>query len=91
MDKHGSLEAMMVIHVDDCAIAGKPETVSGIKKAIAKFLSVKDEGLLSKHLGVSYVWNRDGSVTVHQNDYIKDIVNKYEEDSCVMYTSGEYL
>ena len=35
---------------------------------------------MSKHLGVCYVWNRDGSVTVHQNDYVKDIVDKYKEE-----------
>ena len=29
---------------------------------------------------MSYVWNRDGSVTVHQNDYVKDIVDKYKEE-----------
>ena len=79
-DKEGLLEAMMVIHVDDCAIAGKPETVAGIKKAIAKLLSMKDEGLLSKHLGVSYVWNKDGTVTIHQNDYVQDIVQRYESE-----------
>jgi hypothetical protein len=28
----GELMAMMVIHVDDCAIAGRPETVSEIRK-----------------------------------------------------------
>ncbi|WP_317202153.1 Ty1/Copia family ribonuclease HI, partial [Janthinobacterium sp.] len=76
----GLLEAMMVIHVDDCAIAGKPETVDQIKKAIAKLLSTKDEGLLSKHLGVSYVFNDDGTATIHQNDYIEDIIRTYEEE-----------
>ena len=43
---------MMVIHVDDCAIAGKKEMIDEIKKSIAKWLSVKDEGRLSKHRGV---------------------------------------
>jgi hypothetical protein len=69
---------MMVIHVDDCAIAGKKETVAEIKKAIAKQLSIKDEGRLSKHLGVSYEWNSDGSLMIHQSDYIRDIIESYE-------------
>jgi hypothetical protein len=61
---NGKITAMMVIHVDDCAIAGKKETVAEIKKAIAKQLSIKDEGCLSKHLGVSYEWNSDGSLMI---------------------------
>ena len=51
-DGNGKLTAMMVIHVDDCAIAGKKETIVEIKKSIAQRLRVKDEGRLSKHLGV---------------------------------------
>ena len=42
-DGSGRLTALMVIHVDDCAIAGKKSTVEEIKKAIAKRLSIKDE------------------------------------------------
>ena len=51
-DGNGKLTAMMVIHVDDCAIAGKKEMIDKGEKSIAKQLSVKDEGRLSKHLGV---------------------------------------
>ena len=51
-DGSGKLTAMMVIHIGDCVIAGKKETIDEIKKSIAKWLSVKDEGRLSKHLGV---------------------------------------
>ena len=51
-DGNGKLTAMMVIHVDDCAISGKKEMIDEIKKLIAKWLSVMDEGRLSKHLGV---------------------------------------
>ena len=65
-DGSGRLTALMVIHVDDCAIAGKKSTVEEIKKAIAKRLSIKDEGRLSKHLGVGYEWNADGGLTMHQ-------------------------
>ena len=50
-DGNGKLMATMVIHVDDCAISGKKETIDEIKKSIAKRLNVKDEGRLSKHLG----------------------------------------
>ena len=60
-DGNGKLTAMMVIHVDDC----KMEMIDEIKKSIAKWLSVKDEGRLSKHLGVQYEWNADGSLTIH--------------------------
>ena len=39
----------------------------------------KDEGRLSKHLGVRYEWNADGSLTIHQHDDITDIIGTYEE------------
>ena len=59
---------------------GKKSTVEEIKKAIAKRLSIKDEGRLSKHLvGVGYDWNADGSLTKHQKDYIAEIIITYEK------------
>ena len=54
----GRLTALMVIHVDDCAIAGKKTMDEEIKKAIAKRLSIKGEGRLSKHLVFGYVTQR---------------------------------
>ena len=30
-------------------------------------------------LGVRYEWNADGSLTIHQQDYITDIIDTYEE------------
>ena len=72
-------DRLMVIHMDDCAIAGKKSMVAEIKKAIAKRLSIKDEGRLSKHLGVRYEWNADGGLTMHQKDYIADIITTYKE------------
>ena len=53
--------------------------VEEIKKAIAKSLNIKDEGRLSKHLGVGYEWNADGGLTMHQKDYIANIITTYEE------------
>ena len=67
--------------MDDCAIAGKKSTVEEIKKAITKRLSIKDGGMLSKHLGVGYEWNADGSLTMHQKDYIADIITTYEKST----------
>ena len=65
-DGSGRLTALMVIHVDDCAIAGKKSMVEEIKKVIAKHRSIKDKGRLSKHLSAGYEWNADGSLTMHQ-------------------------
>ena len=75
-DGSGRLMALMVIHVDDCVIAGKKSTEEEIKKASAKRLSIKDEGRLSKHLGVWYEWNADGGLTMHQKDIIADIITR---------------
>lgn len=80
LDDNGELEAAMTIHVDDCAIAGSPETIERIKEAIKKQLSIKDEGRLSKHLGVKYEWDdKKETVRIHQDDYIRDILNEYRD------------
>jgi Reverse transcriptase (RNA-dependent DNA polymerase) len=79
LDSKGELEAAMAIHVDDCLICGSESTVTRIKEAIKKFLSIKDEGKLSKFLGVSYEWRDDGTLRIHQDDYMKDIVESYEK------------
>ena len=81
----------MVIHVDDSTIAVKKSMVEEIKKAIDKRLSIKDEGRLSKHLGVRYEWNADGSLTMHQKDYIADIITTYEKfGECINFPTPGY-
>jgi Reverse transcriptase (RNA-dependent DNA polymerase) len=79
MDKNGKLEIVMAIHVDDCAICGKLEAVNRLKEIIKTRFSIKDEGRMSKHLRVYYEWLDNGSLKIHQDGYIKDIIQLYEE------------
>jgi hypothetical protein len=79
LDKNGKLEIVMAIHVDDCPICGKLEAVNCLKEIIKTRFSIKDEGRMSKHLGVYYEWLDDGSLKIHQDGYIKDIIQLYEE------------
>jgi hypothetical protein len=69
----------MLIHVDNCLICGSKATVKRTKEAIKKFLSIKDEGKLKKFLGVSYEWRDDSTLRIHQDNYIKDIIESYEK------------
>ena len=73
----GSLAVVLTVHTDDCAICGTPAVVAAVKKAIASKLSIKDEGLLSKHLGLHYEWKDDGRLLIHQNDSVQEIVTKF--------------
>jgi hypothetical protein len=78
-DSQGQLIAILIHHVDDAIITGNKEAVRAIKEAISTQMGVKDEGLLSKHLGVTYEFHDDGSLTMHQDDYIQDIIENYEK------------
>lgn len=57
--KEGTLILLIGTHVDDCAVAGKPEDVEFFKSEIKKHFTIKELGILSKHLGVWYEWAQD--------------------------------
>jgi hypothetical protein len=78
LDEKGELEAIMLIHVDNCFICGSEATVKRTKEAIKKFLSIKDKGKLKKFLGVSYEWRDGSTLRIHQDD-MKDIIESYEK------------
>jgi Reverse transcriptase (RNA-dependent DNA polymerase) len=79
LDSKGEQEAIMAIHVDDCLVTGREATVEHIKTAVKKFFNIKDLGRLSKFLGVSYEWHDDGTLRIHQDNYMKDIIDSYEK------------
>ena len=78
-DSQGTLVAILIHHVDDAIITGHKNIVREIKAAISKVMGVKDEGTLSKHLGVTYEFQGDGSLIMQQSEYIKDIIDTYED------------
>ena len=58
--RHGGNTILVVAtHVDDCAVAGKPQDINDFKQKIKKQFTIKELGKLSKHLGVWYTWGSD--------------------------------
>ena len=43
---------LIASHVDDCAVAGKPNDVEWFKKEIKKYFTIKELGQLKKHRGM---------------------------------------
>ena len=52
MKKEGTLILLLGTHVDDSAVAGKPEDVEFFKSEIKTHFMMKELGTLSKHLRV---------------------------------------
>ena len=60
LKKGGVLVAICVTYVDDILIAGDPKMVPQIKEDIMRQeFTIKDLGLLNKHLGIWYEFGRD--------------------------------
>ena len=57
--KNNALILIIATHVDDCAIAGKPNDIKWFKNEIKKHFTIKELGPLKKHLGVWYDWGQD--------------------------------
>ena len=57
--RDGKTILVVATHVDDCAVAGKPQNINDFKQKIQKQLTIKELGKLNKHLGVWYTWGSD--------------------------------
>ena len=58
--KHDEKTILVVTtHVDDCAVAGKPQDINDFKQKLQKQFTIKELGKLNKHLGVWYTWGSD--------------------------------
>ena len=89
--ENNALILIIATHVDDCAIAGKPNDIKWFKNEIKKHFTIKELGPLKKHLGVWYDWGQDkvgrylessmeDFVHVMLQDY-HDIFGKYPRDA----------
>ena len=79
--RNGKLILLIGTHVDDCAVAGKPEDVEFFKKEIKKQFTIKELGVLSKHLGVWYKWGEDKLgryLESSMEDFVKGMVDNFQ-------------
>jgi hypothetical protein len=56
---NGETQVIAVVHVDDVAVAGKPEMIKRFKEGLTKRFNITDTGRLKKHLGIDYDWRKD--------------------------------
>ena len=72
-----------IIWVDDIIIVATSEAmlVYG-KKILQERFQMKDLGEISKFLGINFVRNEDGSMTMDQTKYLNSILTRFGMESC---------
>ena len=61
-DKEGKPILIVLCHVDNTTIAGRPQQIEHFKFKLWERFNIKELGQLNKHLGIKYEWinNSDG-------------------------------
>ena len=67
-DDNGKLELVILVHVDDVFVTGKPETLKKIKEIIKQKLNIQESGEVEKFIEVYYEWIR-GAKGLYKNYY----------------------
>jgi Reverse transcriptase (RNA-dependent DNA polymerase) len=82
-DKVGKLVLLLVFHIDDGYIAGKPEEVCKLMVHLESAVEVLNVGRMDDHLGVSYKLMKDNVgwyYECHMKKYITKAIVEYEHD-----------
>ena len=72
---------IIVFYVDDIIFAGGEQLITSCKEDIAREFEMKDMGLLHYFLGLE-IWQRDGDIFASQGKYAKEILGKFQMESC---------
>lgn len=81
LKKQGELILIIGIHVDDCAIAGKPSNVQWFKSLMKKYFTIKELGILYKHLGVWDKWSDDTTgryLEASMEDFVTFMIEEFK-------------
>ena len=70
------------VHVDDLVIVGVTAVILWFKDAMKSSFKMDDLGWLTQCLGVNLVFNKDGSILLHQGTYIKKLLDKFLSGEC---------
>lgn len=80
---NGDDQTFLAVYVDDITIAGSNvSTIQEIKMKIMTKFKVSDQGDLSFLLGIKILKNQDGSITLSQERYIKDLLSRFNSSDC---------
>ena len=72
---------MVIIHVDDIIVCGRPNEVSDFKDDFGRIFNITDMGEMIKHLGIWYKWKFDKdkrSLVANMDDYVDDMVDTFK-------------
>ncbi|POM73090.1 Integrase catalytic core protein [Phytophthora palmivora] len=74
---------LLLVYVDDVLVTGNSaELIAEVKRQLKSRFEMTDSGKCSFILGIEVVDNADGSVTLSQARYIKDILERFGMQDC---------
>lgn len=69
---------VLAVYVDDILIFGSNSTmITKLKKGLSQHFKMKDIGAVSSVLGMHIVRNTDGSISIDQKQYLKDVLHRF--------------
>jgi Reverse transcriptase (RNA-dependent DNA polymerase) len=81
--KEAANEVVLGVYVDDVPIAGNNlNYIIDVKHQIANDFKIKDLGELQHMLGITFQRNEDGSMTMHQQKYILQLLQDQGMSEC---------
>jgi Reverse transcriptase (RNA-dependent DNA polymerase) len=73
----------IALYVDDLIIAGEnEEDIQTIKRRLSERFEMKDLGIAKKFLGMEIEYDSDGSIKIHQNQYIQQLLDRHGMGEC---------
>src|SRR5271155_3202362 len=79
----------IALYVDDLLIAGdNEEDIAKIKRRLSERFEMKDLGIARKFLGMEIEYGKDGSIRIHQNQYIRQILERHGMQECTPVTTS---
>jgi len=77
----------IALYVDDLIIAGENDaTIATIKQRLSQRFEMKDLGIARKFLGIEIEYGHDGSIKIHQNQYIQQLLERHGMGDCNLVT-----
>lgn len=77
------LKTYIALYVDDFLISSEDEgDLAEIKRRLSERFEMKDMGVARKFLGIEIEYGEDGSVKIHQEQYIRDILARHGMSEC---------
>jgi Reverse transcriptase (RNA-dependent DNA polymerase) len=73
----------IALYVDDLLIIGEDDSdVAYIKERLAAKFDMTDLGVAERYTGMEIQYNDDGSIKIHQGDYLRALLKKHGMEDC---------